>query len=225
VESIGARIDTLDYALLDDFIYPSGKEMFYGEQTITITIPAVPSAPNGTLNDHSGDNVTVNTDNKTAFFDAFIKEFYEHSEKYPRSSESKFVGEGLFHGKVSGYVKDKEEGKGSNSSAGYHYSGTRTTEYNDYSNIGRLYFGGGWATAHRSFDQNTNYSYTDTTIINGKVKFNGEFKGELDFQNFKYELLYMWGVVEENKYISGKVMIGDLDVTDLYFEKLIKKNY
>lgn len=77
-----------------------------------------------------------------------------------------------------------------------------------------MYFGGGFGELYFGFNKYTggDRTFKYTTTLNGKVKFNGEFKRELDFQNFKYSY-------EFNKYnydyklIGGKVMIGTLDAT------------
>jgi hypothetical protein len=180
-------------------------------------MPAVPTAPSGTLTNRDGGAQVSDSLSKLKFFDAFKEEFLNH--RNIRSFESKETLEDLQHGDSSGYMIQKEECKEQgayNSSTGNHYLGTRTTEYNDYSNKGRLYFGGGWAKAQRGF-RNSSTS-TDTTIINGKVKFNGEFKGELDFQNFKFEYSNIG-----YKHISGKVMIGTLDVTQEYVKYVLKR--
>jgi hypothetical protein len=220
-----------------DFDYPRGKKHDYGEQIITITMPNVPSAPNGTLNTRGG--TTVNEGNANMFFEAFVEELYYDSEyKYPRGAEGKGFGEELEYGKVSGYLKEKGESNvqgAFESSIGGHYSGTETIEYVDYSNKGRLYFGGGWAKAGKGVYKTTinpnpfTITNKDTIIINGKVKFNGEFKGELDFQNFKFALESYYDEIilnQEFKYnhMSGRIAIGSLDVTDLYIEEVLKRN-
>jgi hypothetical protein len=218
-----------DYDLFEILYNPRGKENDYGEQKITITMPAVPNVPNGSLTSRGGAGVSA--DNVNAFFAAFEEEFND-SYNQPRSVEEKEIWEELEHGRVSGYVKYKEEGKSqgaSESNTGRHYSGTITIEYVDYSNVGRLYFGGGVAEAYRGFFKFIGNPYSeigeDTTIINGKVKFNGEFVGELDFQNFKYvyESDYDGNSGGESyKRIGGKVSIGGLDVTQDYIDKVIK---
>jgi len=232
VESNGKQIK-LPISSLWRFISPrSDKDEDFGNDKITLARPAVPAAPNGTLNNHTGNNAAVSADKVSAFFEAFNAEF--SAGKYWRNNSPRAVNEGtsnyeyLEHGEISGYVLKKEDYKGQENNSGTYSVGTETMSYNDYSNVGRLYFGGGFGKLSVEFYKysNNTYSYTnkDTTTINGKVKFNGEFKGELDFQNFKYECKYESGNGYEYKLISGSVKIGSLDVTEKYLDFVIKGN-
>jgi len=124
----------------------------------------------------------------------------------------------LEHGENSGYFIRKVDYKVQTNNSGSYIVEKQTMEYNDYSLLGSLYFGGGWGKLKISkWTHNLPYTHKDTITINGKVKFNGEFSGELDFQSFKYED----DNYSEYKLISGKVMIGLFDATQKYWELVI----
>jgi hypothetical protein len=214
VESNGQKV-YLPNSSFGNFLYPNSDNDHYGDEPINIILPAVPNAPNGNLSERDGNNEQVNDNNVIAFFATFVEEF-ENPYNAPRSvravNEYKFSYENLEHGSASGYLLYKESGSGqyNNNEDREVYAGTM--EYNDYSNVERLYFGGGYGIV---------VDYPDNTrkaTINGKVKFNGEFAGELDFQNFKYERTYNSNYEYEYKFVSGNVFIGGINVTDLYFE-------
>jgi len=214
------------------FIYPhSDKDKDYGDDKITLnTNVAVPAAPSGTLSDQAGNNAAVSADNVSAFFEAFKTEF-EYGYNAPRAANEYTENyEYLEHGKVSGCLLRKEDCKSQENNSGEYSVETGTTEYNDYSNAGRLYFGGGFGKLEVGFRKWTNKPYfstgKDTTTINGKVKFNGEFAGTLDFQNFKYERNYEKGsgnYVDEYNHIGGKITIGAFDVTEEYLGEVIRR--
>ncbi|MCL1947620.1 MAG: hypothetical protein FWF51_10820 [Chitinivibrionia bacterium] len=58
-----------------------------------------------------------------------------------------------------------------------------------------------------------------TTILNGKLNFNGDFSGELVFNNFKYKCEND-GSGDKYTLIDGNVRIGTFDVTENYIEFL-----
>jgi len=222
VESKGKQIILPDSLIRDFFWANSSKDTDYGDDKITLARPAIPAAPSGNLSDHTGNNAAVNADNAAAFFEAFMAEFYGN---YPRgaANEATDTWESLGHGKVSGYFLRKKDKKGQKNNSGKYIVGTETMKCDNYSNEGRLYFGGGYGRLYVAFSKRTSNSYIgkDTTTINGKVKFNGEFKGELDFQNFKYECKNGDDNDREYKIIGGKVMIGLYDATQKYLDEVI----
>jgi hypothetical protein len=63
--------------------------------------------------------------------------------------------------------------------------------------------------------------FTYTTILNGKLNFNGEFSGELVFNNFKYKCEND-GSGDKYTLIDGNVRIGTLEVSQEYLEFLTK---
>jgi hypothetical protein len=243
VESNGQKIPLPDSLINNNeygngnrysFYHPGSREYDYGDSKITVKMPAVPTAPNGALSDHTGDNATVSSVNVLMFLKAFKDELYERFGEgtIPRAMESKNNYERRIHGKKSGYFLNKYNSEGQTNNSGNYGSITETVEYSDYSKYGVLYFGGGWAKAEIRFYKSTNYpTYSstekDTTIINGKVKFNGEFKGELNFDNFKYAYEYTYsddngsGSENGNKRISGSVKIGTFDVTEQYLKYVV----
>jgi len=227
VESKGKQIILPD-SLIWGFFWPnSGKDRDFGDGKITLARPAIPAAPSGNLSDHAGNNAVVNADNVSVFFEAFMEEFY-NNYNYPRAAnEATETFEKLRHGKVSGYSLEKGDGKGQSNNSGIYSVGTQTVKYDNYSNEGRLYFGGGFGELYVAFSKHTSNSYTskDTTTINGKVKFNGEFKGELDFQNFKFERKDEGFDRIEYKLVSGSVKIASFDVTDSYIKYVLKRGY
>jgi len=227
VESGGNKINLPD-SLVWAFIHPySNKDRDYGDDKITLnTNVAVPAAPNGNLSERAGGEV-VNASNVDEFFEAFREEFSQTTRASRALIEGTENWEYLEHGEVSGYRSYKWYSKSQFNNSGEYSVGTATTKYDDYSNKGRLYLGGGYGELVVGFSKYTNNPYSqtskDTTTINGKVKFNGEFKGELDFQSFKYEGNYEAPVHGyEYKIISGKVMIGSYDATQKYFDEFIR---
>ncbi|MCL1947911.1 MAG: hypothetical protein FWF51_12305 [Chitinivibrionia bacterium] len=209
-----------DFSLNGDDKYPDDK--------ITISMPAVPNVTGGNLQNRGGES--VNEENVNAFFSAFVQEF-TYSYYYTRAAiEGKEIWEQLEHGRASGYYTEKGDRTWQSDAEG-RYGGSATTtkvEYHDYSNNGVLYFGGGFGSAEfgESKENSSGLLETGETIIKGTVKFNGQFEGELVFNNFKYK--DEWGRVTDYQnvytYISGSVKIGDLDVTQKYFEYVIKGN-
>jgi len=231
VESGGQKINLPISSLWRFIDMRSDKDYDYGDDKITLnTNVAVPAAPTGTLSDRAGNNAEVNADNVSKFFEAFNAEFEERYNAPRAANEESGNWEKLTHGKASGYVLNKYDYKSQVDNSGYYEVETGTMAYFDYSNKGRLYFGGGFGKLDVWFNKhpnNTGYTNKDTTTINGKVKFNGEFAGTLDFQSFKYEYKYENGnenYVNEYKLIGGKVMIGALDVTEKYLEEVIRRN-
>jgi len=220
VESNGQKINLPD-SLVWYFIYPSSnKNIDYGDMTLNTNVP-VPAAPNGNLTERVGTSVSEN--NVAAFFEAFNAELYEYYRNVPRATEIKTWEEELTHGKISGYFLKREDVKGAYNNSGEYGVATETMKYDDYSNEGRLYFGGGYGKLSISeYHYDTSYTQKDTITINGKVKFNGEFKGELNFKNFKYK----YENYNDSKYklISGKVMIGSYYATQKYMELVIRQN-
>ncbi|MDR0303394.1 MAG: hypothetical protein LBH98_01305 [Chitinispirillales bacterium] len=222
------KVNLPDY-LLEDFYYPySNKDNYYGDGKISVKTPSVPAYPNGMLSVHSGNNAAVNAENMNMFFKAFIDEFY-YGENAPRGYEYKENYEELNHGKESGYCSVKKNVIHQRNNSGGYTSITVIMEYNDYSNNGDLYFGGGYGKAKFEFYKYTNNPYSsiekDTAIINGKVTFNGDFKGTLDFQNFKYVYEYNsdnYYYDQGYKHIGGSVKIGSLDVTQEYVKYVLK---
>jgi len=224
IESNGQKVKLHDSLLAYFTSYPNSQKGWdYGDDKITLARPAVPAAPSGNLTERAG-GAAVNADNVGEFFSTFRQELNDRS---PRATEEIESGESINHGAVSGYVFDKWENKYQENKSGAHKAGTQTVKYDDYSNNGNLYFGGGFGRSIVGFrkDIYTSESYSstqkDTTVINGKVKFNGEFKGELDFQNFKFEYKYESGTenyVKEYKLISGSVKIASFDATDSYIQ-------
>jgi len=233
VESGGKKID-LPLSSLDDFLYPySHKDRDYGNGEITLVRPsAVPTAPSGKLTERSGTNAAVSADKVIAFFAAFMAELggneYGDNNRTPRAvNEETENWEELEHGKFSGYILKKGDWKSQENNKGEYSAGTGTTAYNDYSNSGRLYFGGGYGKLEFGFYKYTDnpYSYVnkDTVTINGTVKFNGEFKGELSFQNFKFEYNSSDYSSDEYKLIGGSVKIGSINVTTEYVKYVLKR--
>jgi len=241
VESGGKKIDLPDSLIWEILVPSSNKGEDLGDDKMAIN-PAVPAAPNGTLTDRAGNNALVNADNVSEFFEAFNAEF-NGNYNAPRAYENTYNTEKLLHGKVSGYYLRKNDEKRQVNSSKVYDVITATMSYNDYSNNGSLYFGGGFGEVvyDTKFYSNKPGKYTaiDTTktTLNGKVHFNGDFNGTLDFQSFKYEETQefeyefysgWWSGSSsssiEYKLISGKVMIGSLDVTENYLEEVIRRN-
>jgi len=244
VESGGKKIDLPD-DLVWEFCDPSSnKDVDLGNDKITLnTNVPVPAAPNGALTERAGGKV-VSADNIAAFFEVYNTE--RDRMNGPRAYEFTHNTEELRHGAVSGYFLRKEDWKMQENNSEEYYVTTETMSYNDYSNKGSLYFGGGYGEVAYGIERRPNkpgkYTVIDTTktTLNGKVHFNGEFKGTLDFQNFKYEEirkaeyeLYPGGSAStswnsgdmlEYKLIGGKVMIGALDVTENYLDEVIRRN-
>ena len=193
--------------------YPAGQ--------ITINkMPSVPSAPSGSLTERRGSQ--VNNDNVNSFFRAFNDEFGNRYENAPRAvNESKDTKEMLEHGRASGYCSEKTEETWQENNVGRYGSQTMTTKYDDYSNKGILYFGGGCGSANFNRKEHSEKCGRYTSEITGRMNFNGEFEGTLDFQNFRYEYTPESGY----KRVGGKVTIGSLDVTDKYLAYVIKRSY
>jgi hypothetical protein len=219
VESNGAKVNLL-LDLINEFFMYSGS-IDYGDTPINITMPAVPAAPNGKLTERSGGN-TVNANNINSFIAAFKAEFVYSMPRSTRSiNENKQEWEHLVHGENSGYYIRKGTDKEQSNNSGTYNTFTGAMEYSDYSNLGRLYFGGGYGRAGFYKTDYTNYTYTEVKL-NGKINFNGEFKGTLDLQNFSYRYNR-----SNNTYthIGGKAVIGSLDVTDDYMRYIVRGEY
>ncbi|MCL1947303.1 MAG: hypothetical protein FWF51_09190 [Chitinivibrionia bacterium] len=190
--------------LLFEFYPNSNYITDYPDEKITITMPDVPSVTGGDLSDRGGGE-DISDKNVNSFFRAFITELQNNNA--PRAAnEEKGTWEQLVHGTISGYYTEKGDYFWQANNAGELESGTKKVEFHDYSNGNILYLGGGYAKAF--FDKSSGGNRTSETIINGKIKFNGQFKGELDFKNFKYRNTYD---------TTTSVKIGDLDVTEKYW--------
>ena len=194
------------------FLYPYSDSSKYPEGNITVNkLPAVPSVPTGSL-DNSRDGAVVTAKNLNAFFEAFKQEFAPGGgngayRAVPEAEEGVYSEE-LKHGRVSGYWTGKLEGVGKREGEWY----TERMEYHDYSNHGYLYFGGGYV---RVLDVTLSNSSRREMLLNGKMNFNGKFKGELVFDNFKYKY-EKYGNGSEDTTYSGSVKIGTLDITEKY---------
>ena len=195
-------------------------------------MPPVPNAPQGSLSARpSATNVAVNVGNVNAFFRAFVRELDGYRRNAPRSIDEwsqTYTESRIQHGDSSGRIVKKDEWRylqtydnksGNLISRGI---GTYTTEYLDYSNAGRLFFGGGYGAALIYRHDDTHDCCCDARRehkINGNLMFNGEFGGTLEFRDFYYK--------EENRVlnlIGGKVMLGSLDVTDKYLRYVLRGN-
>jgi len=226
VESYNDKVNLPDWLL--ERLYPNSYDSRdYGNDKITISMPSVPGAPNGKLTDRGG--VAVNANNITDFFRLFISDYNNDDGNSPniRGVNENGNYEALIHGKESGYSKVKGDYKYQRNNSGSYSSTAGTAEYFDYSNDGLLYLGGGVGGANYGFWKYTNDTDNETneTKMNGKISFTGDFKGTLDFQNFyyKYEYKYSSGSsTSKYTHISGKVMIGTLDVTDEFFRYVVK---
>ncbi|MCL1946192.1 MAG: hypothetical protein FWF51_03440 [Chitinivibrionia bacterium] len=200
----------------------------YPESKITISMPAVPNVTGGNLQDRDGES--VNEENVNSFFVAFMQEFGNiYDDKAPRDAlEAKDFWETLEHGKTSGYYTGKADGTEQINNMAHYFSDTKKVEYHDYSDYGDLYFGGGWGSAAfgNYKEDSSEWSRTVETIIKGTVKFNGQFRGELVFNNFRYKN-EEGSITDYNDvytHVSGSVNIGNLDVTQKYLEYVIKGN-
>ncbi|MCL1948032.1 MAG: InlB B-repeat-containing protein [Chitinivibrionia bacterium] len=197
----------------------------YGADNITIKMPDVPNATGGNLTERGG--AQVNDDNVAEFFSAFIQEIEYNYGFFRSENEEKTTKEEVKHGVKSGYRKyNEEETRQINSNKEY-LSKTEKVEYYDYSNVGVLYFGAGFGSAKFEYKNYNSYGYirhTYETILNGKLKFNGDFKGELVFDNFKYK--YVRENYEDEEYlrVSGSVKIGNFDFTEQYIKHVVEKD-
>ncbi|MCL1947147.1 MAG: hypothetical protein FWF51_08375 [Chitinivibrionia bacterium] len=190
---------------------------------ITISMPAAPNVTGGNLSNRGGE--TVNDINVNAFFSAFVQEL-NYSYSYTRAAvEARQTWEELKHGRTNGYYTEKGDGIVQANNTGDYSSNTTKLEYHDYSNKDILYFGGGLGSAKLSVWKE-NLPSEAIRIVKGTVKFNGNFRGELVFNDFKYKYEYESAINHNDVYthISGSVNIGNLDVTQKYFEYVIKGN-
>ena len=225
VESYGKQIRLPD-SLLYRFSYPQSDSADYGNTpVINRTMPRVPSAPSGRLTDRGGASVT--SSNVDAFFYAVRSElFNDYYYSSTRGYESKEIWEELEHGRASGYMFQKENSIYKRNNSGSFSSVTGTTEYFDYSNEGSLYLGGGIGRASTSEWGYVASVYFDTYehVYNGKVNFNGQFKGTLEFKDFRYKEEYRGSSGTTYSHVSGSVSIGSLGVTQEYMDLLRNKN-
>ncbi|MCL1947017.1 MAG: hypothetical protein FWF51_07720 [Chitinivibrionia bacterium] len=226
VQSEGKEKIKLSDTLLPEIIYLYyylyyDRRDNYGDDPITIDkkMPTVPNAPKGSLSERVG--ASVNSENVKDFFREYTEEFGRYGG--PRAAnEIKFNGEELSHGRDNGYLVQKYVSNSQfNNSDGFRLQ-SGTEEYNDYSNKGVLYFGGGYGQAV-FYRQVGNYSSEEcggeqTVQITGKLNFNGKYKGTLDFQDFKYNYGF-----QKNYTYNGSVKIGDLDVSEKYLEYIVKE--
>ena len=210
VESGGRNIH-LSADLLYDFGWFSGEDRLDDIQLDVM--PAVPVVSNGRLTDRGGD--VVNADNVNTFFAVALSELNDWqygSIRKKRGFLQQTAQEWLTHGRRSGYAIEKASYSfKENNSGRYSEVGTYSSEYFDYSNIGNLHFGGGYGMAFIYNDNDAEYH------LNGIVNFSGSFRGALDFRNFRYR--DRWGTYTV---LGGNVMIGSLDVTDLYVEYVLR---
>ena len=227
IESGGTRID-LPLWLLGE-LWPRTNDRDYGNRQITLTMPAVPNFGNGSLSNRTGGE-QVNSGNINSFFRVYREELNRDWNTMPRSvNEGNWNDESLLHGNENGYFIGKWESRWQENNAGNHRARTATVEFFDYSNSGKLFFGGGWASAGLGVYKSTSDLTFDTRDrrINGRINFNGEFRGTLEFQNFryKYEYEYDKNAYESNSeytVLSGSVRIGTLDVTDEYVRFVLR---
>ena len=221
IEYNGAKVADLPASLMREFFWIDG-ERDYGRDPITVDrMPAVPTAPNGSLTDRGG--VEVNSDNINTFFRALRAEFDDRGRMPRSANEESGSWNWVQHGKESGFIREAGESKRQINNTGTFRNGTRTVEYSNFSNLGRLYFGGGFGRANTNFwnDGSSSNEYSNEYLINGKVRFTGEFNRTLDFQNFHYK--EEWGNNGgRDSVVSGKVMLGSLDITDLYFRFVVR---
>ena len=202
-----------------------GSSYDYDNTPDAPTMHTVPTAPNGRLTARTdAENAVVNAENINNFLDMFFEELSAGSSftgggVVPRSTDSQ--SEQLRHGNESGYFLEKLNRKHWNNNSvhlnGVYWYHSRTVEYSDYSNFSKLYFGGGFGKANTGIMENG--ASTDEHKLNGRINFNGKFFGTLEFQNFHYKTEWV-GVETIYTHISGKVMIGSLDVTNDYLELL-----
>ncbi|MCL1947367.1 MAG: hypothetical protein FWF51_09520 [Chitinivibrionia bacterium] len=178
-----------------------------------------------------GVNITENAQ-LDGFFAAFQREFetdeeyYEEYLDYANGDEDEWKyrvrgrksGTFAFSQKVISYEETSDGGT---------FSGTQTLEYRDYSNEGVLFFGGKVVQSVSGYSKmtETDFEEVQNYTINGKINFNGAYKGTLDFQNFKikarHKHFYYDGyyvdeslTIDESLPQGGKIMLGTLDVTD-----------
>jgi len=236
IESNGAQIN-LSPSLLRSFSRIESRERKSGNNNpIDTTMPAVPSAPTGMLNNRGGE--TVNVENIHDFFDAYISEMrarydddYSSSSnngdrRAPRSgNDDGFTGgwEYLDHGADNGYLLEKGNDTWRRNVDMGVGTQTKTVEYFDYSNVGTLYLGGGFGRAIINVYQENNNNDREEYRKNGRINFNGEFRGTLDIQNLHYTLGQIDSITWRLRYrvISGRVMIGSLDVTEQYVSRFL----
>ena len=219
VESNGNRV-SLDKDLLWYLLWPKSNNIDYGNAPINLTMPAVLSAPNGSLGNRGGVNVTES--NRDNFFAFLNTEMYA---RYRSARNSEWSGnfEFLEHGSESGYmrVKHNETGRGNNS--GEISAGNGTVEYFDYSNTGRLYLGGGlgFATITRYFNEGS-LQETEESKQSGTIRFNGDFSGSLVFNNFHIKLEYGQSTNYRDVYthVGGTITLNGNDVTQWYMSML-----
>ncbi|MCL1948042.1 MAG: hypothetical protein FWF51_12970 [Chitinivibrionia bacterium] len=170
-----------------------------------------PSIPKGDLSNHDGDNAPITTqEDLEAFFAAWDEE-----KKAGRDVDgTRCCGDSgrIYNGLVGGgnrIAKDlsySEEGSGDD----YKYSLVYTSEYNNYSNKGVLYLGGGTKTDR---DGGGNANAWSKYTHNGTIRFNGTFNGTIEFKDFKYSLEYSPSSSDRSyKYESGIIKIGSIEI-------------
>jgi hypothetical protein len=226
VESNGNQIN-LPVNLLETFAWPESDERDFGNTpTINRVMPSVPSAPSGRLSSRSGE--TVNSSNLTSFFSAYRSELHD-SYYDSRGYEGGGTWEERSHGREYGYFEFKESEVFKRNNSGSFYSGTGTTEYFDYSNTGSLYFGGGYglANTYESGNNSNGWWSRRENKYNGRINFNGDFRGTLEFRNFHYREEQGNSINWDDRYrhLDGSVIIGSLDVTDEYMKWIVKREW
>jgi hypothetical protein len=171
-----------------------------------------PSIPEGKLDNHAGNNTQITTQEALeAFFAAWDEE-----NKAGRDVDGTLCcGDSgrIYDGKVgNGYRTQKrlsysQEGSGDD----YKYSTVYTTEYNNYSNKGVLYLGGG---TKMDIDGGGNENSWSKETHNGTIRFNGAFNGTIEFKDFKYSLEYYSPSSSDRpyKYESGIIKIGSIEM-------------
>ena len=206
-------------------VYPYSHDTDLGDAEITPTMPEVPNAPNGSLSNRGGESVSAA--NLYSFFEVFYEELYGNGDRSARGYEYRDSYEVLAHGAHSGHLHQKENSTGRGNNDRFANFSSRTVEYFDYSNGGRLFFGGGIGEANSQHGLRTNEggNRTRESKQNGTVRFNGEFSGSLVFNNFRYKIEAGnedndW--TDEFIHIGGTVTVGGIDVSEMYIETILK---
>jgi hypothetical protein len=99
--------------------------------------------------------------------------------------------------------------------------------YSDYSDNGRMYIGGGIGTAMYMEESYSKDVYE--VKVNGGIRFDGMYKGSLEFKNFYAKYSYNWNTDKESSDFKGTIVLksGDFeedlteefanDLLDMYF--------
>jgi len=225
---------------MNNWIFPNSDRRDMGDAP-NMRMPDVPTAPRGSLGNRGG--AAVNQANYLTVLELFFEERWNNdndrwdsdkdSDRSARSNlggQESFVYEWLGHGNFSGY----QRGSDNYTSRWNHNQGmdtrTATGEFFDYSNSGRLFLGGGIGESGLGSNgrNSDNWFWSFEQITNGTIRFNGDFAGELVYDNFRYrresgDSANNWRTTLTH--VSGSVRLGGIDVTDSYLELSRNNNW